>query len=98
MNSRFWARLALGAVVLFVILLTALHFIEPEFDPSTHLISEYQLGRYGWVMSVAFFSLGVGVFATLLSTWDSSTVRRSLIGRSWGLGFTRAKSASYPRL
>jgi hypothetical protein len=60
MNSRYWGRLALGAVVLFVILLTALHFLEPEFDPSKRLISEYQLGRYGWVMSVAFFSLGVG--------------------------------------
>jgi NAD/NADP transhydrogenase beta subunit len=75
---------------LFVILLTALHFIEPEFDPSRRLISEYELGRYGWVMSVAFFSLGVGVFATLLSTWDSSTVRRSLVGRSWFLAISAA--------
>src|SRR5262245_5370008 len=85
MNSRFWGRLALAALVLFGILLTALHFIEPELDPSRRLISEYQLGRYGWVMSVAFFSLGVGVFATLVSTWDSSTTRRSLIGRAWFL-------------
>jgi hypothetical membrane protein len=90
MNSRYWGRLALGAVVLFVILLAALHFLEPEFDPSKRLISEYELGRYGWVMSVAFFSLGVGVLATLLSTWDSSAIRRSRIGRSWFLAISAA--------
>ena len=56
MNSRYLARMALAAVVLFLILLAALHFIEPEFDPSKCLISEYELGRYGWMMSLAFFS------------------------------------------
>src|SRR5262245_2238705 len=90
MNSRYWGRLALGAVVLFVILLVALHFIEPEFEPSKRLISEYELDRYGWVMSVAFFSLGVGGLATLLSTWDSAAIRRSLIGRSWFLAISAA--------
>jgi len=50
MNPRYWARTALAAVVLFFILLAGLHFIEPEFDPSKPLISEYQLGRYGWAM------------------------------------------------
>src|SRR4029453_15635432 len=84
MNPRYWARTGLAAVVVFFILLAALHFIEPEFDPSKRLISEYELGRYGWVMSLAFFSLGVGVLATLLSTWDFSRVRRGLFGR---LGF-----------
>jgi len=72
----------LGAVVSFVTLLAALHFIEPEFDPSRRLISEYELGRYGWVMTTAFLSLGVGVLATLLSTWDASAIGRSRIGRS----------------
>jgi hypothetical protein len=85
MTSRHWARTTVGAVVLFVSLLVALHFIEPEFDPSKRLISEYELGRYGWIMSLAFFSLGVGVFAMLRSTWDSSTTRRGLIGRWWFL-------------
>jgi NAD/NADP transhydrogenase beta subunit len=90
MNRRYWARTALAAVVLFLILLAALHFIEPEFDPSKRLISEYELGRWGWVMSLAFFSLGVGVLATLLSTWDSSRIRRGLIGRWWFLAISVA--------
>ena len=90
MNPRYWARTALAAVVVFFILLAALHFIEPEFDPSKRLISECELGRYGWVMSLAFFSLGVGVLATLLSTWDFSRIRRGLIGRWWFLAISVA--------
>ena len=31
-------------------------------------------------MSLAFFSLGLGVLAMLCSTWNASTVRRALIG------------------
>jgi hypothetical protein len=81
MNPHYWARTALAAMVVFFILLAALHFIETEFDPSKCLISEYELGCYGWVMSLAFFSLGVGVLETLLSTWDFSSIRRGLIGR-----------------
>jgi MFS family permease len=90
MNSRYLARLALGAVMVFLILLAALHFLEPEFDPSKHLISEYELGHYGWMMSLAFFSLGVGVLAMLLSTWYSSTTRSALIGRWWFLAIAVA--------
>jgi MFS family permease len=82
-NSRNWARVALAAVASFLILLAGLHFIEPEFDPSKRLISEYELGSYGWLMSLAFFSLGVGVLAMLWSTRNASTIRRGLIGRWW---------------
>jgi hypothetical protein len=77
-------------VVVFLILLAALHFLEPEFDPSKRLISEYELGRYGWVMSLAFFSLGVGVLATLRSTRKASTGRRGRIGRWWFLAISVA--------
>jgi hypothetical protein len=80
-NSRRWACAALLAVAVFLILLAALHSIEPEFDPSERLISEHELGRYGWVMSLAFFSLGIGVFTMLRSTWSSATNRRGLVGR-----------------
>jgi hypothetical protein len=90
MNSRYYARTALAAVMAFLLLLAALHLIEPEFDPSRRLISEYELGRYGWLMSLAFFALGVGVLAMLRSTWDSSAIRRSRIGRGWFLAISGA--------
>lgn len=64
------ARVSLGAAITFMALFVALHFLEPEFDPSWRFISEYQLGQYGWVMSVAFFSLMVSsasLFLAILS-------------------------------
>src|SRR5262245_28867990 len=82
MSSRFWARTALAAALGFLVLLASLHFLEPEFDPSTRMISEYELGRHGWVMSLAFFALGGSVLATLLSTSSGSTSRRSVVGRA----------------
>ncbi|HLZ58955.1 MAG TPA: DUF998 domain-containing protein [Ktedonosporobacter sp.] len=53
------ARISFAAAALFFILFAALHFLEPEFDPSWRFISEYELGQYGWLMVIAFLSLMV---------------------------------------
>jgi hypothetical membrane protein len=90
MNARSWARAAVASVVVFLILLAALHVIEPEFDPSKRLISEYELGRYGWVMSFAFISLGLGVLATSVVTWDSLTIKSGQVARWWLLTLSAA--------
>jgi hypothetical protein len=57
------ARLSLGAVVTFLVLLAALHLIKPELDPSWHFISEYAIGDYGWLMALAFCSLAFSFIA-----------------------------------
>jgi hypothetical protein len=56
------AKLSLGFAVGFWVILAALHVLEPEFNPP-HLISEYELGRFGWLMSTAFFSMGAASLA-----------------------------------
>jgi hypothetical protein len=64
------ARLALMTGATFVVLLAALHFIKPDLDPSWRAISEYALGDYGWIMTIAFLAWGlsaIGVFVTILS-------------------------------
>ena len=58
-GSRIAAKISFGAAVVFLILLGALHLIEPEIDPSWHMISEYEIGRYGWVMQLAFLCLAL---------------------------------------
>lgn len=83
--TRIAGRISVFAAALFIILLTTLHFIEPEFEPTKHLISEYELGRFGWMMSLAFFSWGISVLALVLATWSSITNVRGLIGRWWFL-------------
>jgi hypothetical protein len=52
-------RLSLSLVATFIGLLAVLHFLKPEFN-SGHLISESQLGRFGSMMSLAFWSFGIG--------------------------------------
>jgi len=54
------ARLSFAAAATFVVLLAALHAIKPELDPSWHFISEYAIGRYGWIMVLAFLALALG--------------------------------------
>ena len=61
------ARVSFAAAAAFVILLAALHFLEPEFDPSWRFISEYELGRYGWIMVLAFLSLAVSYIALFIA-------------------------------
>ena len=53
------ARVSFATAALFLILLAVLHFLEPEFDASWRFISEYELGKFGWLMVIAFLSLMV---------------------------------------
>jgi len=48
------ARLAMGAIVFYQILLIVLIFLRPDLAPSWHTISEWAIGPYGWIMSGAF--------------------------------------------
>jgi hypothetical protein len=53
----------LGAIGLAVVLMVLLHFLEPGFDPSWRMLSEYSLGRFGVLMRIAFLAMGTGVIA-----------------------------------
>jgi Protein of unknown function (DUF998) len=67
---------SLGATALAVGLVVLLHFLEPEFDPSWRMLSEYSLGRYGVLMRAAFLAGGTGVIAVAIalsrSAWPGS--------------------------
>jgi hypothetical protein len=80
---RIAARLSLGLSIAFLGLLTVLHVLEPEFN-SGHLISEYQLGDYGVLMSLAFCLLGASALLLALSLGPRLRTRGGRVGR-WGL-------------
>ena len=80
---RIAACLSLGLSVVFLALLTVLHVLEPEFN-SGHLISEYQLGDYGFLMSLAFCLLGAGALLLALSLGPRLPTRGGQVG-TWGL-------------
>ncbi len=48
-------RLAAAGTLSVALIVAALHAIKPEFEPSWRFISEYAIGRYGWIMQAAFF-------------------------------------------
>jgi hypothetical membrane protein len=59
-----------------VLVVTALHILEPGFDPRFRFISEYALGRYGWLTTTTFFALALatvvvaaGIREVHPSTW-----------------------------
>ena len=58
----------------FIIILTALHFIKPEIAPSWNFISEYEVGRFGWLMQTAFFSLALSCLLLVLALWKQLNV------------------------
>ena len=81
--SKIAARIAVVLSVTFLAILFLLHFLEPEFDPAWRLISEYELGRHGWMMTLAFFCWGGSVLALLVSLWPSLGTMGGIIGRWW---------------
>lgn len=76
------ARLSIAAVITYQTILIALIFIRPDLDPSWHTISEWAIGRHGWIMSMAFFISAVS-YAALFVMLKSQL--RGLVGRI-GLG------------
>lgn len=80
-RSPLWA--AYGALVLpavFLFLLGILHIIEPEIQPWWRLISEYQLGQYGWLMHAAFIILVVGALCALVALRPHIRSRAGKVG------------------
>jgi Protein of unknown function (DUF998) len=81
--TRIAARIALMFAAIFLAILLLLHFLEPEFDPSWRMISEYEIGHYGWMMSLAFFCWGGSVLALFVAIGRSLRTIAGLIGRGW---------------
>lgn len=78
-------RIAVVLSAAFLAILFLLHFLEPEFDPSWRMISEYELGRYGWMMTLAFFCWGGSGFTLTAALWSSLRTFGGRIGRGWFL-------------
>jgi hypothetical protein len=65
------ARVAIFAGSIFLVILLILHFLKPEIDPSWRMISEYELGRYGWLMRVAFSFFAISTLSSFFSLRSS---------------------------
>lgn len=57
---RLRGAIGVAGVAYFVATFVVLHFVQWELNPAEHFISEYALGRFGWLVTLAFFVVGVG--------------------------------------
>jgi hypothetical membrane protein len=55
----------------------ALHFLEPEYDPRFHFMSDYAWGAYGWLMTTTFFVLGLAVLTVAVGVRNVHQSSRS---------------------
>lgn len=61
------AQLSIASSFLFLILLSLLHVLKPELEPSWRMISEYEVGAKGWLMQAAFLALAASCVGLALS-------------------------------
>ncbi len=77
------AYVSIGLAIAFLAILISLHFLEPEFDPAWRMISEYEIGRFGWMMRLAFFCWGASLLALLIAIWPYLQSTTGIIIRVW---------------
>lgn len=65
-TSRFFATTAIACFAYALFALLLLHVLRPDFAPASHMISEYAIGRYGWIMATCFLAMGCGCLMLLL--------------------------------
>lgn len=59
-----YQRVLLATTVGVVAILVVLHLIEPEYDPTWRMVSEYSNGQYGFVMRLGFLLTAIATAAT----------------------------------
>lgn len=57
------ATLAMVGVGWWVVTVGLMHVLKPETGIAGHAMSEYAIGRYGWLMTVAFLAVAAGQMA-----------------------------------
>ncbi len=75
------ARLLIAAIFAYQILLAAVTFIRPELDPTRKPISEYAIGRHGWVTVLAFLAAAMSYGCLFVA------VRPAIRGSAGRVGF-----------
>jgi hypothetical protein len=78
--SRRLAEVATGCFGYFIVALVLLHGLRPDYTPVDHMISDYAVGRLGWLMVTAFVAVAMGCLTLGLGMVAAGP--RSLPGRA----------------
>jgi Protein of unknown function (DUF998) len=80
MYPLFAARAAIAAAALAIAALAALHVLKPDIHPSRTMISQYALGRFGWVMALCFAAFSVASASVCITLFGRSPSAHGLVG------------------
>lgn len=80
MTTQVYGRIAFLSAMSGFVLFIALHFLKRELDPAWHMVSEYALGRHGWVMTLCFFLLSLSCVTLVFSILPFVQTTRGKIG------------------
>jgi len=64
--AKFFGTAAIGCLAYASLALLMMHLLRPDLPPSSHMISEYAVGTFGWLMQSVFIGLSFGCAALLL--------------------------------
>lgn len=94
-----------AGLALFVTVVLVLHGLRGDLNPAAHTISEYSLGRFGWLMRAAFAALGIGVLTTAASLFLRFGLSRLsgpglllLVGTAVGLFLDAGYNTDHPHV
>ena len=62
----FFARAATGCFSYALLAIVFMHILRPDYTPMHHMISDYAVGRFGWIMTTAFVALAGGLLMLLV--------------------------------
>lgn len=62
-SMRRWSSIAIAGFSVHIAILIALHVLSPEFDPLRQFMSEYAVGEYGWLLTIALVAVVIGCAA-----------------------------------
>jgi hypothetical membrane protein len=76
-TATIFRRIVLICAAYYMLVGIALHFLEPEYDPRFHFMSDYAWGAYGWLMTTTFFVLGLAVLTVAVGVRNVHQSSRS---------------------
>jgi hypothetical membrane protein len=65
-TTTIFATTAIACYTYFVLALLLMHVLRPDYTPTSHMISDYAVGPYGWIMTTAFLTLSSASLMLLL--------------------------------
>jgi hypothetical protein len=66
LTPALFATIAIVCFAYATLVLLLMHLIRPDYLPAVHMISEYAVGKYGWIMTTCFLAMAGGCLMLLL--------------------------------